>query len=874
MALLSWWEETTPHKDIREGHLSEAIFAADLGEVAYGKAPMEYQDASLFFQQTFLTQGLKKLIENVLSRLSIGKGDPVIQLQTPFGGGKTHSLLALFHIIKNRKKVNHLAEIAGLPEVKNAKIAVFVGTREETLKGRTPWGELAFQLNCYDEIREYDKKRYTPGKKLLLNIFEKSGPALILIDELAEYVSKAPPELATQVLAFSQELTETIKATDKCCLVCTLPSSAPYGEAGERALRALQQIFGRIEVVYSPVVGTEIYELVRKRLFEDFGDENIRKEVADCYFKLYQSLSTDIPSHAKDIEYRNRIEHAYPFHPELIDVLYERWGSYPAFQRTRGVLRLLAEIVTDLYKRKIMSPLIQSSLVNLQNQAIRNEFIKHIGNEYESVISADIASKNAKAIQIDKEMGSEYDKYGIAKGIATSVFLHSFSAGESKDTTLQNIRLALLREKIPPTIVGDAITKLEQELWYFHSDMKRYAFRNQPNLNRVIVDKEEIITEENINEELKSLLQKNAGRALEAYLWLEEPSDIPDNKNLKLAIVSPAYIYNSQKAKKYIAELFEKAGAGYRVYKNTLFALMVDDNQFQALFKDIKRLLAIQDIQNDKFLLERLTNQSHEEIKKKRKEIEKDIPFKILNAYRHISILGDKEICFKDMGIPITGSNQTISEKIKQYLKDQEKLLSRISPKYLLDKTFSIEETEKSAKDIYELFLKVPGMPLLENEKVLLDSIKDGIKTGGLAVRKDSEIFCRQDINPAIDDMIIKGEHAKNLKDISIVKEAELDYKAEKTSISEIAKEGKQIYGTRKAPLVKKLIIKAKIPWDKLSDLLKGVIGPLKDKGSPPEITIEIIANSEDGYDRTTLDSKVKETLTQINADIEQWEEE
>src|SRR3990172_2706855 len=557
MVLPSWWQVTTPHKDIREGKLSEAIFAADLGDVVYAKAPLEYKDASTFFQKTYLTQGLKNILENVLSRLGGGKGDPVIQLQTPFGGGKTHALLALYHIIKNRKDMKHLIPISEFPKVKNAKVAVFVGTQADAVSGKTPWGEIAEQLEQYETIKEHDKKRIAPGKERLRKILEAS-PTLILMDEILEYIVKAnraeKVEKITQgqTLAFLQEISEVVASSENSCLVLTLPASIleRYDEEAERSLQQLQKISGRVEAVYTPVEGVEVYEVIRKRLFDNFGDEKTRKNVAQTYFDLYQKLGADVPSEVKEIEYRERMERAYHFHPELIDVLYERWGSYPTFQRTRGVLRLLAEVVADLYKNKALSPLIQSSLVNLGNQTIRREFIKHIGNEFEAVIASDIASQNAKAPKIDKEMGSEYERYSIAKGIATSVFLYSFSAGASKETTLPRIRVALLRDGIPTTIVGDAVARLEEQLWYFHSEKNQYAFRNQPNLNRVIVDREETIS---------------------------------DNKNLKLSILSPSFSYDSEKGKKLAAELFEKAGTGFRVYKNVLFTILVDDNHYVSL---------------------------------------------------------------------------------------------------------------------------------------------------------------------------------------------------------------------------------------------------------------------------------------------------
>ncbi|HAW50200.1 TPA: ATPase [bacterium] len=858
MALPNWWQKTIPHEDIRKGKMSEAIFAADLGDVVYGKAPLDYRDASIFFQKTYLTQGLKNLLENVLSRLNGGKGDPVIQLQTPFGGGKTHALLMLYHAVENREKVKHLEVISKLPEPKNAKVVVFVGTQLDPLGGKTPWGEIAHQLGVYKRVEEHDEKRRSPGKEILNEILG-DAPVLILMDEIVEYAVKAK-DFKEQISAFTQELTETVRSKDNCCLVSTLPSSAPYGEEGEQALGELQRIYGRVETVYTPVEGVEIYEVIRKRLFDDFGDEKTRKEVAQSYFDLYQRLGTDVPSEVKEIEYRERIEHAYPFHPELIDILYERWGSYPTFQRTRGVLRLLAEVIADLYKRQVVSPLIQSSIINLENQTIRREFIKHIGNEYDSVIAADIAGKNANAPRIDREMGSEYEKYKIASGIATSIFLYSFSGAAKKETNLPRVRIALLREGIPHTIVGDAISKLEEELWYFHSEKKQYAFRNQPNLNRVIMDREETIPSERIQEELKESIQKNAGKALEVYLWPESASDIPDNKNLKLAILAPEFSCESEEGKKLASELFEKAGIGFRVYKNTLFILAMEGAQYPILSRALKRFLALAEITSDKELFETLTKESQDELENKLRDAKKEIPFRILNVYRHLALSEKEGLAWKDLGVPTVGMS-IISERIKQYLKDQEKILLRITPQYIIDRAFAKDENEKGLRDTYELSLKTPGMPVLENENVLFEAVRDGVRNGFIGVREWSEVYYKQDVSPTLDSVILRGEIAKELK------EKEVEVEVEKPSV---AYQHEPLPGPK---VVKRLTLRAKIPWDKLSEIIKGVIQPLKEKGSEPEITIEIKAETEGEFDRTTLDTKVKETLQQIGK-IEHWKEE
>lgn len=885
MALPSWWQVATPHKDIREGKLSEALFAADLGDVVKGNAPLEYSDAVTFFQKTYLTQGLKNLVNNVVVRLSGGKSDPVIQLQTPFGGGKTHALVTLYHTVKNFEKIKHLPQLEGIKVPSNARVAVFVGTQADALQGRTPWGEIAHQLGKYETIAEHDRKRVSPGKEKLREIIDNSGPTLILIDELLEYIVKASQVEKTekithgQTLAFLQEITEVVASSKNSCLVITLPASIleTYDEYAEKTLTQLQNVYGRVESIYTPVEGVEIYEVIRKRLFDDIGDDKSIKEVSQYYFDLYQRLGTDVPPEVKSLEYREKIEHAYPFHPEIIDVLYERWGSFPTFQRTRGVLRLLAEVVSDLYKRKVASPLIQSSLVNLQNLSIRREFVKHIGNEYESVIASDILEK---ATKIDKEMGSEYEKYKIATGIATSVFLYSFSGGERKGTTLPRLRVALLREGIPTTILGDAVSKLEEQLWFFHSEGKQYAFLNRPNLNRVIVDREETISEENVQEEIKKFIQKYAGSSMEVYVWPESSSDIPDNKALKLVVLSAKFFYGSTITNEFVSELFDKAGAGFRVYRNTVFVICMDNNGYSALTKTIRRLLALRSIQSDKTLLNTLTQENVNELKQKIKDLEKDLPFKIISTYRHLAWLDKQGLLFKDLGIPTVGSSETIAERVRQYLKDQEKILDRITPKYIIEKTFAKEENEKLLRDIYELSLKTPGMPILENESVLVNAIKDGVKRGIVGVKEDTEVYYCEDVTPAMDWVVLREEIAKEFKE-NQRKKQNVTEPAEIVTSPEIVVGGKddQIKDEpvgKKEKNIKNLKLKFNVSWDKISNIISGVIGPLKGEASSLEISIEIkaVSDSEQGFDKNTLNLRVKETLKQIGAQIEEWKEE
>jgi len=998
MTLPAWWQIAAPHEDIRQGKLNEAIFAADLGDVLDKKAPLEYQDPSVFFQKTYMTHGLENLLNNVIGRLNGEMGDPVIQLQTPFGGGKTHALLTLYHYILHPTAAN-LDQ--AFPKTRNAKVAVFVGTQADVIAGKTPWGEIAEQLGQYEVVKEHDKQRIAPGKKRLRQILEASGPTLIMIDELLEYIVKANRaehiENVTrgQTLAFLQELTEVVTSSPNCCLVITLPASVleRYDEQAEAALQQLQKITGRVEAVYAPVEGIEVFEVIRKRLFEDIGEERARQEVAQHYFAYYQTLSTDVPSEVKEIEYRDRMERAYPFHPELIEVLYERWGSFPTFQRTRGVLRLLAEVVADLYERKVLSPLIQSSLINLDNQVIRREFIKHIGNDFDSVISSDIAGRNAKAPKVDKEMGSEYAKYNIAQGIATAVFLYSFSAGTSQSTTLPRIRIATLREGIPTTIVGDAISKLEGVLWFFHSENRQYAFTKQITLNRVIVEKQEQVDTKLANA-LKGFVEEVAGSYLSVILWPETPSDIADNKNLKLVIISPSISYGSDKAEELAKDLLEQGGSGFRIYKNTLFILVTDRDQRTALEKSLRLFLALTDIKKDKSTLDKLSADSQKELNSRFKDVEKEIPFKVINAYRRLAMQSDKGLVWQDLGLPTLGVDRSLSERVFVHLKDQERIFDRISSKNLLNHTFAQDEKTKDFRDIYDIILKTPGLSVPESESALLNSIGDGVKSGEIGLTQGSEVFFLQQVVPNADCTVLRAEYAKELKaqqdeelrrrnelkeEDRIATKPNLDdviiglertacygscpvYKLTILGTGDVTYEGKMFVktiGTRTAKvnqdvikqlisefekvgflslndsyeehtvtdnptvvmsvktsdkskvvhhyrgdssapseltsledkidelvnsyqwtkeekdeIIKKITVQVIVPWDTLSALIRGVIGPLQDKGQVSDISVGLEATSEDGFDRRTLESKVKETLQQIHAKIEQWTEE
>ncbi len=870
-----WHHVVIPHRDIREGRFDESVFAASLSDVVKGRGPLEYQDAATFFRKTYPTQGLIRLLSAIVRRLAgTGHGEAVIQIQTPFGGGKTHALVALYHLFRNAPAdadiVSQVLQESGTPTLPGASVATFDGTVPDILGGRTPWGELAAQLGRYDLLKEHDQRRRAPGKDLLHQLLG-GAPVLILMDEIAEYAAKAR-DFQEQVMAFFQELTETVKVLPHCALVATLPSSAPYGEAGERALGQLQRIFGRVEAIYTPVEGAEVYEVIRRRLFENLGDPQEARLTAEEYWQMYQRLGEDMPAAAREPAYRERMQKAYPFHPQLIDILYERWSTFPTFQRTRGALRLLAHVVADLYGREHPAPLIQAAHLNLANAQIRREFLKHIGNEYEGVIAADIVDSNAKAQKMDREMGSEYARFGVASGLATAIFFGSFSGGERRGINMADLRLALLREGIPPAIVGDALGRLEDELWFLHVEGGLYQFRNQPNLNRVILEREEGMNEEVIATEIRARLEKLAGTEMRVFLFPEAPGDIPDTRDLKLAVLDGNRPGRTSATTRFIEELLNKTSSAFRTYRNTLLILAPDGGEFTSLRQQTKRFLALRAIQEDKNLLRTLSEENKGVLQSKLKEADGGIDFHLLAAYRHLAKASAEGVQWLDLGLPTMGERGPLSKRVREFLKSQDILLERLAPRHILEKALAKDETEKRLGDIYEAFLCYPHLPLLENEAVLQRAVTQGVRDGAFGVRDGEGLRFREPVPEVavqseavlVRPEVVEQELARIRSTPAVGPEI-----SSGSSPGGVPQPGETGAGTTTAQpeSFKHLVLRVRVPWDKMSDFVRGVLMPLHSDNASLEVELKIDARSSAGIKKSTLEQTVNETLRQIGAE-------
>src|SRR2546425_902723 len=379
-----------PHRDILDGKLTMDVFAADLWETHLGRAPEEYKDPTTFFRKTYLTQGLKNLLNVIEKRLTGKGGDPVIQIQTPFGGGKTHALIAMYHKAREWK----------------AKTVVIVGTAMSPQE--TIWGDIEKQLT--GSVKKL-AGNVSPGREALREVLGKQ-PILILMDEVLEYTTKAAgvqvrdTSLAAQTIAFIQELTEVAGTLQNVCVVVTLPSSVleHYDEKAEKLFQQLQKVAGRVERIYTPVQENEITKVIRRRLFSEIDETKAKAVVSE--FAEYAEKEGILPIGKELSEYKEKFLDSYPFSPDVIDVLYQRWGSFPTFQRTRGVLRLLSLVIYSL--KQSGRPYITLSDFDLAKEDVRTELIKHIGNEFNSVIASDVTDTDSGSKRIDKTLGKSF----------------------------------------------------------------------------------------------------------------------------------------------------------------------------------------------------------------------------------------------------------------------------------------------------------------------------------------------------------------------------------------------------------------------------------------------------------------------------------
>lgn len=648
--LPAWRDVVEPHDDVARGTFELAQFAADLRQVHQGLAGPEYGDPAEFFGRTFLTRGLRYLLEQAIKRLSGGGGEPVIDLMTTFGGGKTHSLLAVYHAAaglpaETLPGMRELLDGIGVDELP-AKVnrAVLVGNdlsilgmpKPEGFTVNTLWGELAYQLggkNGYEVLARYDEQSVPPTTTAIADLLAQHGPCIVLIDEWVAYLrqlwSRDKPAAAGTFdghMTFVQSLTEAVKSVPTALLVVSLPASdvvrdmeggeeAPIenehevgGTAGIEALRHLRSVIRRVESAWQPATIEESFEIVRRRVFKPFGREQdaARDLVVQKFMDHYLRYASDVPSEVMQPGYRASMRTAYPIHPELFDRLYKDWSTLERFQRTRGVLRLMATVVYALWISGDKSPMILPASIPLDNAKVFNELANHLDDSWKPIVDADVAGETSTANMVDSEI-KILGRSMATKRAARCVFLGTAPMANlrQRDGSAATIRgieqkRVLLGSTYPgdnPSHVTDGLRRLGDLGKYMNRDQDRYWLSLQQTVTQIVQERADSYHDDQVMDELAAVVRQETDKGLfeRVHRFPHGSIDVDDDPGIGLVIFGPDRSFSKRGrsvAEDAAYEFLAKRGTNARIHKNSLVFLAPEVDRIDVLLHAVRQRMA------------------------------------------------------------------------------------------------------------------------------------------------------------------------------------------------------------------------------------------------------------------------------------------
>lgn len=636
-----WRGVMEPHPDVAQGRYRNAEFAADLAQVARGEGSFEYRDPVEFFARTYVTEGMKGLLVQAVRRVTGKDGEPVIQLKTAFGGGKTHSMLALYHLLRGKAPlekipaVRPVLEEAGAGHLPVVHAAVIVGTALDPSRSRRPqnlpgitvntlWGDMAAQLalsagnpKLYDIVKEADKKGVSPGSDALKRLFDDCGSCLILMDELVAYakriygVNGLPAGSFDNFISFIQEITEAARASKSSLVVASIPESdiEVGGEAGKTALEAIEHTFGRMEAIWKPVAAGEGFEVVRRRLFLDCKNSSAREMVCGHFSALYRENPTDFPLEVREVEYKKRLLACYPIHPEVFDRLYEDWATLERFQRTRGVLRLMAAVIHELWMGSDAGLLIMPGSLPLDVSAVRDELTRHLPEGWNSLVDREVDGKRSIPWQQDKNV-LRYGKVLASRRVARTIMLGSAPTVRQQNVRgieASRIRLGVVQPGEQIAVFNDALGSLQSSLAYLYTNPSgdRFWYDTRPTLRKTVEDRATQFPASEVEYEIERRMKKwrQESPFKGVHICPASSLDVPDEQAVRLVILNPGETVTASSqggvALNAVEKIWESRGNSPRIFRNMLVFLAPDQTAMSALKQETRRYLAWQSIRND-----------------------------------------------------------------------------------------------------------------------------------------------------------------------------------------------------------------------------------------------------------------------------------
>jgi uncharacterized protein len=761
--LKPWREVITPHPDVAAGNFQQAEFAADLAQVHRGEGTSEYGNPEEFFRRTFITKGLHRLLLEGLKRVSGQGGDPVVELQTNFGGGKTHSMLALYHLFAGLGSeltgMEPLLQEVGVVKAPKANRAVLVGTaigpaqprlKEDGTVVNTLWGELAWQLGGaegYAMIAESDKAGVSPGKDDFLPLFDAFGPCLILIDEWVAYlrqlykVDGLPGGAFDANLTFAQALTEAVKARPNILLVASLPESQIEigGEGGQEALVRLKQTFARVQSSWKPADSEEGFEIVRRRLFDSISAPASRDATVKAFGKMYREQKVEFPSDCSEGDYLRRLELAYPIHPELFDLLYEKWSTLDRFQRTRGVLRLMASVIHALWEKEDKNLLIMPSSVPMSDPAVSDEILQYLEDRWDGVVGSDVDGEHSTALSLDRENPNYLGKYSATRRVSRTVFLESapLVGTGNQGVDARTVKLGCAQPGETVATFGDALRRLSDTATYLYVDGPRNWFDTQPNVTRTAQDRANQLEDADVDAHIGKLLRdENRGQGARGqfsglHITPEDSADVPDDTETRLVLFGADRAHKKgemESAGIKAAQMFlEQRGNAPRIYRNAVVFLVPDTKKLNDVRSAARSFLAWESVVRDIDSLN-LSAFAVKQSKSKREESANTLSLRIREAWcwclAPVQEAGSGEVSWDEVRVAGDGS---LAARASNKLVESGSLFTVLGGavlKHHLDKWLWQDKDYLSLNKIRDDFASYLYLPRLASPKVLTTCVQ------------------------------------------------------------------------------------------------------------------------------------------------------
>lgn len=702
-----WYKNTMPRREVREGRsFNPNEFAIALEQVAADKGPDDYRKPDQFFARTCFTRALNEHMGMVLRRLA-GRTEnsaPVMSLVTQFGGGKTHTLTALYHLAKSGNKVKNdpgvaqLLADAGLKDVPTAKVAVFVGNAWDRNDGReTPWIDIAQQLAGDKGVAALgtSAKEIPPGTGAIGNLIDAAGGSvLILCDEVLNYINRYRGEDADKFHAFIQNLTVAMTGTERSAAVISLPRSQV--EMTDYDLQWQEKINKVVRRVAKDLIANdeaEISEVVRKRLFEDLGSEKVRKAVAKAYADWCFERSERLPpewtavdtatTEAKAREHlRSRFEACYPFHPATLSVFHRKWQSLRQFQQTRGALAMFAQWISYVYKDSHVKArneaLITIGSAPLESQSFRAAVLGQLGeSRLQSAIESDIAGINSHARALDADTHGQLRD--IHCRVATAILFESSGGQTDKSAHLPELRFALGEPNIDTTSIDQAAVAMESKGFFIRKKgVDGFQFGFRPTLKKVVNDRRASLEEAEILDETKRIVRTEfeRGKSLPIISFPEDSTSVQDMTKLALVVLSPDEEWTEQgNLRQTICDWTRNRGNSPRLYPGSLIWCVRKEGR--DLRSKVENLLAWRIVKRDAdggTLSADFEKSDYDEIKARLSDAEESARDEVWAGYRYVVLYDPKAelgVTVIDLGAGHANAGETLSGRVISTLKSR-----------------------------------------------------------------------------------------------------------------------------------------------------------------------------------------------------------